>query len=137
MPLVDGTNWFFIGVVVSIILYLLIGGYAGRLVKNVEDYYVAGRNAPTILIVGSLVASFLGVVSFLGEMGFSYSGYPIVMLILMPLNVSGYAIGAYFFGRYIYQMEPVTLLIILVNDSIQTKCVLLLHSLLSQVLACI
>ncbi|GAA0454573.1 sodium:solute symporter family protein (plasmid) [Halococcus dombrowskii] len=109
MPLVDGTNWFFIGVVVSIILYLLIGGYAGRLVKNVEDYYVAGRNAPTILIVGSLVASFLGVVSFLGEMGFSYSGYPIVMLILMPLNVSGYAIGAYFFGRYIYQMEPVTL----------------------------
>jgi Na+/proline symporter len=104
-----GVNWFIIGILVSLAIYLLIGNYAGSLVGDIEDYYVAGRNAPTLLIVGTLVASFLSTVSFLGEVGFSYNGYPIILLILVTLNVSGYAIGAYFFGRYIYQMKPLTL----------------------------
>ncbi|WP_096389866.1 sodium:solute symporter family protein [Halopenitus persicus] len=109
MPFTEWLNWFVIGIITSLILYLAVGTYAGRLVKDVEDYYVAGRNAPTLLIVGTLVASFLSTVSFLGEVGYSYNGYPIVLLILVVLNVSGYVIGAYFFGRYIYQLKPLTL----------------------------
>jgi Na+/proline symporter len=102
-------NWYTIGIMISLLLYTIVGNYAGKLVDDVEDYYVAGRNAPTLLIVGTLVASFLSTVSFLGEVGFSYNGYPILLLILVAINISGYVVGAYFFGRYIYQLKPLTL----------------------------
>ena len=52
-------NIFFIGVVVSILVYIVVGIWAGRSVKDVNDYYVSGRNAPTILIAGTLFASVL------------------------------------------------------------------------------
>lgn len=52
-------NIFFIGVVVSILVYIVVGIWAGRSVKDVNDYYVSGRNAPTILIAGTLFASML------------------------------------------------------------------------------
>ncbi|MFB9808656.1 sodium:solute symporter [Haladaptatus pallidirubidus] len=109
MPLNGWLNWFSIGILVSLLLYTIVGNYAGRLVNDVEDYYVAGRNAPTLLIVGTLVASFLSTVSFLGEVGYSYNGYPVLLLILVAINISGYVIGAYFFGRYIYQLKPLTI----------------------------
>ena len=38
-------NIFFIGVVVSILVYIVVGIWAGRSVKDVNDYYVSGRNA--------------------------------------------------------------------------------------------
>ena len=43
-------NVFFLGVIVSIVVYLVVGLLAGRKVKDIDDYYVSGRNAPTILI---------------------------------------------------------------------------------------
>ena len=53
-------------------MYLAVGNYAGRGVRNLDDYYVAGRRAPTLLIVGTLVASFLSTNTFLGDAGFLY-----------------------------------------------------------------
>ena len=41
---------------VSILIYVAIGSYAGRGVKKLDDYFVAGRRAPTLLILGTLVA---------------------------------------------------------------------------------
>ena len=67
-------NPYTIGIVGSVLVYLLIGTYMGRRVKGIDDYYVAGRSAPTFLIVGTLVASFLSTAAFLGETGFSYQG---------------------------------------------------------------
>jgi Na+/proline symporter len=96
------------GVIVSFLLYLAIGYAVGRLVKDENDYYVAGRRAPTILITGSLVASFLSTVAFMGEVGFAYDGYPILLLILVTLNVSGYVIGVLFFGRYLRRSRALT-----------------------------
>jgi len=49
-------NVFFIGVIVSVIVYLIVGIWAGKHVKDVNDYYVSGRNAPTLLIAGTLFA---------------------------------------------------------------------------------
>ena len=51
-------NIYLIGVIAAIIVFILVGVLAGRKVKNTNDYYVAGRRAPVILIVGSLIASF-------------------------------------------------------------------------------
>lgn len=96
------------GVLFSFLIYLVIGVLVGRKVKDRSDYYVAGRNAPTILVSGTLVASFLSTVSFMGELGFSYDGYPILLMILVTLNVSGYVLGVLFFGRYLRRSESLT-----------------------------
>lgn len=102
-------NIYLIGVAASMIVYLAVGMFAGRKVKDVNDYYVAGRNAPTILIVGSLVASFLSTAAFLGDTGEAYSGIFIAMVIGGIMQSTGYMFGAPLFGRYISRGEALTL----------------------------
>ncbi|MGP9545993.1 sodium:solute symporter family protein [Psychrobacter sp. AOP7-B1-25] len=102
-------NIYFWGLVASIAIYLLIGNYAGRKVQGLDDYYVAGRKAPTLLIVGTLVASFLSTNAFLAETGFAYDGYAILMLALVAVNTSGYVIGALFFGRFVRRSKSLTI----------------------------
>ncbi|MGC2940916.1 MULTISPECIES: sodium:solute symporter family protein [unclassified Brevibacterium] len=92
----------------SFLLYLVIGAVVGRRVKDKSDYYVAGRAAPTFLVAGTLVASFLSTVSFMGELGFSYDGYPVVMLLLTAFNISGYVLGVMLFGRYLRRSSALT-----------------------------
>ena len=77
-------NIFFIGVVVSILVYIVVGIWAGRSVKDVNDYYVSGRNAPTILIAGTLFASMLSVNGFMGDQGWCYSGNITTLVLLIP-----------------------------------------------------
>jgi len=101
-------NAYAIGVFVSIVIYLIVGNYAGRKVKHLEDYFVAGRQAPTLLIVGTLVASFLSTNAFLAETGMAYAGYVIPLLIVTALNSLGYVIGGLFFGRFLRRSQAMT-----------------------------
>ena len=50
---------FALSIVVSVAVFFAVGMYAGRSVRKLDDYFVAGRRAPTLLIVGTLVASVL------------------------------------------------------------------------------
>lgn len=100
---------FAIGVISFAVLTIMIGIIVSRRVTSVEDYYVSGRNASTILIAGSLIASFFSTVAFMGEAGDAYAGYPLIMLTLSSIDVSGYVIGAIFFGRYIRRSRALTL----------------------------
>ena len=102
-------NIYLVGVIVSMIIYLVVGMVAGRAVKNTNDYYVAGRKAPTILIVGSLVASFLSTGAFLGDTGEVYSGFFIPIVIVGVMQGTGYLFGSTFFGRYVRRSEALTL----------------------------
>ena len=102
-------NTFLFGMIVSIIVYLAIGWHAGRKVRSLEDYYVAGRNAPTFLIVGTMVASFLSTNAFIGEVGMSYSGHAPLIIIMTAINCTGYIFGALFFGRFIRRSRAITL----------------------------
>jgi sodium/pantothenate symporter len=102
-------NAYSIGLVVSILVYLAVGNYAGRRVKHLEDYFVAGRNAPTLLIVGTLVASLMSTNAFMGESGVAYSGFPFVLILLTAINVVGYVAGALFFGRFLRRSRSLTL----------------------------
>ena len=54
-----------------VFIFVVFGSYAGRRVKTLEDYYVAGRRAPTLLILGTLVASLMSTTVFMGEAGFT------------------------------------------------------------------
>ena len=101
-------NSFQIAIVVSLAGYLAIGWYAGRRVKDLEDFFVAGRNAPTILILGTLVASFMSTNAFMGEAGMSYQGHAPLIIMLTCFNCLGYVIGAIFFGRYLRRSRALT-----------------------------
>ena len=102
-------NIFTIGVIISIIVYIIIGNYAGRSVKDVDDYYVSGRNAPTILIAGTLFASMLSTNGFMGDTGWTYTGYITAMIMINALCAAGYIFGPLFFGRYIRRVGVITM----------------------------
>ena len=79
-----------LGIAISVVIFVAVGIYAGRSVKKLDDYFVAGRRAPTLLIVGTLVASVFSTSLFLGEAGFTYDGQ-LGPYILMPgIAVIGY-----------------------------------------------
>ena len=95
-------------VLLSLIIYLAVGNYAGRRVKKLDDYFVAGRRAPTLLIVGTLVASVLSTNIFLGETGFVYEGQAGPYLLWPPIGAMGYIFGALLFGRYLRRSRAIT-----------------------------
>lgn len=94
-------------ILISILAYIALGNYAGRKVKDVEDYFVVGRQAPTLLIVGTLVASFLSTNTFLGDAGFTY-GFNSARILLPGLFLVGYIYGALYFGRYLRRSRALT-----------------------------
>jgi len=95
-------------VLLSLIVYIAVGNYAGRRVKKLDDYFVAGRRAPTLLIVGTLVASVLSTNIFLGETGFVYEGQAGPYLLWPPIAAMGYIFGALLFGRYLRRSRALT-----------------------------
>jgi sodium/pantothenate symporter len=101
-------NAYAYGILISLAVYLIVGNYAGRKVKHLDDYFVAGRQAPTLLIVGTLVASLMSTNAFLGEVGMAYSGYGTLVLIITVINVTGYVGGALFFGRHLRRSRALT-----------------------------
>lgn len=99
---------FTLAILGSFVLYLTIGAIVSRTVKSRADYFVSGRNAPTILVGGTLVASFMSTVAFMGELGMAYDGYPAALAMMVALNVCGYVGGVLFFGRYLRRSRALT-----------------------------
>jgi len=66
----------------TLILYVIVSIFLARYIKNVKDYYVMGEKANTLWITGSLTASYLSAVTFVGIAGIVYlNGPPIFLLI--------------------------------------------------------
>lgn len=97
-----------ITIAISILVYIAVGNYAGRGIKKLDDYYVAGRRAPTLIILGTLVASVMSSTMFLGEAGFAYAGQAGPYVIFPQDATIGYVIGAIFFGRYLRRSRATT-----------------------------
>jgi len=95
-------------IAISIVVYILVGNYAGRGIKRIDDYYVAGRRAPTLFIVGTLVASVMSSTMFLGEAGFAYEGQGGPYVLLPQWATIGYVFGAIFFGRFLRRSRATT-----------------------------
>lgn len=99
---------FSITITISIIIFVIIGSYSGRSVKQLDDYFVAGRRAPTLLIVGTLVASCFSTSIFLGEAAFTYDGQMGPYILFPGLTVIGYIYGALLFGTYLRRSRAPT-----------------------------
>ncbi len=102
-------NIYLIGMSVTMIAYVVIGALISRGVKNADDFYVAGRNAPAFLITGSLVASFIGVGLFMGDVGECYSGFFAPIMVAVGVLSVGYILGSVFFGRYLRRSSAITI----------------------------
>ncbi len=102
-------NVYIIGVLVSVTIYLLVGIYVGRKVKNIEDYYVSGRNATTLFITGTIFASMLSTNGFMGDTAYAYSGNITTLILINTLCGCGYIVGGLFFGRYIRRSQVNTM----------------------------
>jgi sodium/pantothenate symporter len=61
-----------------------------------------------VLILGTLVASFMSTNAFIGEAGMSYQGHAPLVIIMTCFNCLGYIIGAVFFGRYLRRSKALT-----------------------------
>ena len=99
---------FTVTIALFVIAFVVIGNIAGRKVRNIDDYFVAGRRAPTFLIVGTLVASLMSTTVFMGEAGFTYAGQLGPYLLLPALTVTGYLYGALFFGTFLRRSRATT-----------------------------
>jgi len=99
---------FTITIGVSIVIYIVIGSYAGRGIKKLDDYFVAGRRAPTLLILGTLVASVMSTAIFMGEAAFTYNGQFGAYFLFPGIAVTGYMLGALFFGVYLRRSRAPT-----------------------------
>lgn len=95
-------------IAVSILVYVVIGNYAGRGIKRLDDYYVARRQAPTLIIVGTLVASVLSSTMFLGDAGFAYETQAGPSVLFPQASCIGYVLGAIYFGRYLRRSRATT-----------------------------
>lgn len=101
-------NVMLIGILAILCLYVFVGNYAGRKVETVEDYYVSGRKANTLLITGTITASALSTNCFLGDAGFIYEGYFIINVIFCLMMGCGHALGTLFYGRFIRRSKALT-----------------------------
>ena len=102
-------NVYLIGMIISMVVYIVLGLVNSRSVKNVNDFFVAGRQAPTFLIVGSLVASYCSTGLFMGDVGEAYAGFYTPFMMTAMMLVGGYVIGSVFFGKYLRRSEALTI----------------------------
>lgn len=102
-------NAYLIGMLISMATYVVLGAVISKGVKSVDDFFVAGRRAPTVLIVGSLVASYCSTGLFMGDVGEAYAGFYTPFMMTAMMLVGGYLIGSVFFGKYLRRSETLTI----------------------------
>ncbi len=56
------------------VVYIAIGLIVSRKIKGVDDFCVAGRRAPIILIAGFMIASYTSTRMFMGDAAQCYEG---------------------------------------------------------------
>ncbi|MDO5338343.1 MAG: sodium:solute symporter family protein [Eubacteriales bacterium] len=102
-------NIYFIGMCISMAVYLVIGMVISTKIKDADDFYVAGRKAPVLLIAGSMIASYTSTGMFMGDAAQCYDGAFSSIILFAGMQSAGYIIGAVFFGRYLRRGKVLTI----------------------------
>ncbi len=102
-------NIYFIGMCIAMLFFIGISWMISKKVKNAEDFYVAGRKAPLILIAGSMIASYTSTGMFMGDAAEAYEGALSAMIVFAGMQSAGYILGAVFFGRYLRRSGAMTI----------------------------
>lgn len=102
-------NIYFTGMCIAMAFFLRISCLISKKVKDAEDFYVAGRKAPLILIAGSMIASYTSTGMFMGDAAEAYEGALSAMIVFAGMQSAGYILGAVFFGRYLRRSGAMTI----------------------------
>lgn len=102
-------NIYFTGMCIAMLFFLGISLLISKKVKSAEDFYVAGRKAPFILIAGSMIASYTSTGMFMGDAAEAYEGAFSAMVVFAGMQSAGYILGAVFFGRYLRRSGAMTI----------------------------
>ena len=102
-------NPYLIGMCAALAVFMAVSAVVSRKVRSAEDFYVAGRQAPVVLIAGSIIASYIGVGLFMGDVAESYAGIFGPLIIPAIMQTAGYIIGSVFFGRYLRRSSALTI----------------------------
>lgn len=102
-------NIYLVGMCIAMVVYVIVGLVVSRTVKDANDFYVAGRQAPVLLIAGSMIASYTSTGMFMGDAAQCYDGVFTSILIFAGMQSAGYIIGAVFFGRYLRRSKVLTI----------------------------
>ncbi|MAA88422.1 MAG: sodium:solute symporter [Haliea sp.] len=65
--------------VIVLVAYVAVGLFVARRVRNSDDFFVMNEGASTLLIVGTLAATYLSAVTLLGVAGLAYTEGPLVL----------------------------------------------------------
>jgi len=80
--------------------YVVVAVLLSRRIKNKDDFYVMGQQGSTLLIVGTLAATYLSAVTLMGIAGISYNEGPVVLAGLGSFGAwIGTLIAVIFVGR--------------------------------------
>ncbi len=102
-------NIYFIGMCIAMVVFVGISIVISRKVKDANDFYVAGRSAPLVLVTGSMIASYASTGMFMGDAAEAFEGALSPMLLFAGMQSAGYLIGAVFFGRYLRRSNVLTI----------------------------
>ena len=102
-------NIYFVGMCVAMTTLVCVGIWISRKIQGAEDFYVAKRQAPVLLIAGSLIASYTSTGMFMGDASMFYDGAFSPMILLEGMQSAGYIIGAVFLGRYLRRSNELTI----------------------------
>lgn len=102
-------NLFVVVSVGFLIVYLIVGLYVARHVKGVNDFYVMGRNAPALLIVGTVIATNISSVTLIGFAGSAYEFGPIPYVAFYGMTTASSIFVGLYLGRYLWRMKLWTL----------------------------
>ncbi len=96
--------------VAALVVYVAVGLYVSRRVRNSDDFLVMSEGAPTILIVGTLAATYLSAVTLLGVAGLAYSEGPLVLATTGSFGAwVGTLLAVVYVGRKLKALECRTL----------------------------
>jgi len=92
-----------------LLLYVVVGVIVTRFVRNQKDFYVMGEKGSTLLIVGTLAATYLSSVSLMGIAGQAYAEGPLVIPTLGSFGAwLGTLISILYVGRKMRAMKLLT-----------------------------
>ncbi len=95
---------------VALLFYVVVGALVARRVKGSDDFYVMSEKAPTLLVVGTLAATYLSAVTLLGVAGIAYQEGPLVLSVTGSFGVwIGTLLAVVYIGRKMRALECRTL----------------------------
>ena len=104
-------TWLDLAIIVVYLGFCVLVGiyYKRRAEKSFEEYFLAGRTIPTVVLTSSIMATFISTVTIVGIPGLAYK-IGIAGMIFNSIAMYFLRYGAVFYGPYVRKILPTTIM---------------------------